>query len=72
MALLVRNPPAKAGDLRDRAGDGGSIPGWGRSSGGGHSNPVAPNSPVFLPGESARTEEPGGLQSLPSYTVGQD
>ena len=72
MALLVKNPPAEAGVLRDRAGDGGSIPGWGRSSGGGHSNPAASNSPVFVPGESPGTEEPGGLQSLPWYMVGQD
>ena len=36
VALLVKNPPAHAGDVRDM----GSIPGWGRSS------------PVFLPGES--------------------
>ena len=34
MALLVKNPPASAGDLRD----GGSIPGLGRSLGGGHGN----------------------------------
>ena len=37
----------------------GSIPGSGRSPGGGHSNPP----PVFLPGESPWTEEPGRLQS---------
>ena len=28
--------------------------------------------PVFLPGESPRTEEPGGLQSLRSQRVGHD
>ena len=28
---MVKNPPANAGDIRD----GGSIPGWGRSPGGG-------------------------------------
>ena len=43
-----------AGDARDM----GSIPGLGRSPGGGLGN-----SPVFLPAESPRTEEPGGLQS---------
>ena len=32
---MVKNPPAKAGD----AGDMGSIPGSGRSSGGRHGNP---------------------------------
>ena len=33
MALVVRNPPANAGDS-------GSIPGLGRSPGGGYSNPL--------------------------------
>ena len=32
---VVKNPPANAGDVRDM----GSIPGWGRSLGGGHGNP---------------------------------
>ena len=44
MALVVKNLPANAGDVRDM----GSIPGLGRSPGGGHGNPY----PVFLPGES--------------------
>ena len=34
--LLVKNPPANAGDLRDL----GSVPGLGRSPGRGHDNPV--------------------------------
>ena len=33
---MVKNLPANAGDIRDA----GSIPGLGRSSGGGHSNPL--------------------------------
>ena len=33
---MVKNPPANAGD----AGDAGSIPGWGRSPGGGNSKPL--------------------------------
>ena len=33
---VVKNPPASAGDARD----GGSIPGWGRSPGGGNGNPL--------------------------------
>ena len=33
---MVKNPPANAGD----AGDAGLIPGWGRSPGGGHGNPL--------------------------------
>ena len=36
MALVVKNLPAKAGDLRNL----GSIPGLGRSSSGGHGNPL--------------------------------
>ena len=36
MALVVKNPPANAGDVRDM----GSIPRLGRSPGGGHGNPL--------------------------------
>ena len=36
MVLVVKNPPANAGDLRDV----GSNPGLGRSPGGGHGNPL--------------------------------
>ena len=36
MALVVKNPPANAGDVRDE----GSIPGLGRSPGEGNDNPV--------------------------------
>ena len=36
MALVVKNPPANAGDVRDA----GSTPGLGRSPGGGHGNPL--------------------------------
>ena len=36
VALVVKNLPANAGDIRDV----GSIPGSGRSPGGGHSNPL--------------------------------
>ena len=43
-SVVVRNPPANVGDIRDS----GSNPGSGRSSGGGHGNPT----PVSLPGES--------------------
>ena len=34
--LVVKNPPADTGDLRDT----GSLPGWGRSPGKGHGNPL--------------------------------
>ena len=36
VALVVKNPPANAGDRRDA----GSVPGSGRSPGGGHGNPL--------------------------------
>ena len=36
MTLVVKNPPANAGNIRDP----GLIPGSGRSPGGGHSNPL--------------------------------
>ena len=52
---MVKNLPANAGD----AGDSGSIPGSGRSPGGGNGN----HSSILawgIPG----TEEPGGLQSM--------
>ena len=44
MALVVKNPLASTGDIRDA----GSIQGWGRSPGEGHSNPPTT---VFLLGE---------------------
>ena len=55
MTLVVKNPPANAGDIRDM----GLIPRSGRSPGGGHGNPLQ----YSLPGEPPRTEEPGGLYS---------
>ena len=36
MALVAKNPPANAGDMRDM----GLIPGSGRSPGGGNDNPL--------------------------------
>ena len=36
VAVVVRNPPADTGDVRDA----GSVPGWGRSPGEGHGNPL--------------------------------
>ena len=36
MVLVVKNPPANFGDIKDM----GSIPGSGRSPGGGHGNPL--------------------------------
>ena len=57
MALVVKNPPANAGDI----GDVGSIPGSRRSPGGGHSNPLL--SGEFLSGESH------GQRSLAGYSA---
>ena len=34
--LVVKNLPADAGDIKDA----GSVPGWGRSPGGEHGNPL--------------------------------
>ena len=54
MAQLVKNLPANAGTIRDT----GSIPGSGRSSGGGNGNPLQYS---FM--------EHGGLQSVGSQIV---
>ena len=43
VVLVVKNPPANAGDIRDM----GSTPGLGRVPGEGNGNPT----PVFLPGK---------------------
>ena len=64
MALVIRNPPVNAGDR----GVTSSIPGWGRSPGGGHGNPLQYSSLENIHGG----EEPGGLQSIGSQRVGQD
>ena len=45
VALVIKNPSANAGGTRDM----GSVPGLGRSPGGGHDRQPTP---VFLPGES--------------------
>ena len=50
VALVVKNPPANAGDVRDM----GLIPGSGRSPGGGHENPLQYSC------LERRTEEPAG------------
>ena len=62
MVLVVKSPPASAGDIRDA----GLIPGSGRSPGGGHathSSILAWRIPWI---------EPGGLWSIGSQRVGQD
>jgi len=55
VALLVKNPPANTGDLRDV----GSVPGSGRCPGGGNGNLLS-----ILAWRIPWTEEPGGLQSI--------
>ena len=59
VALEVKNPPANAGDLRDK----GLMPGLGRCPRGGHGNPLH-YSCLRIPW----TEEPGGLQSMGSQS----
>ena len=64
VAPVVKNPPANAGDI----GDSSSIPGSGRSPGGGHGNPLQYScleNPVDR-------EEPGGLQLIESQRVRHD
>ena len=63
VALVVKNPLASAGDIRDT----GSIPGLGRSLEEG----MATHSSI-LAWRISWTEEPGGLQSTGSQRVGQD
>ena len=63
---MVKNPPSKAGDA-------GSIPGSGRSPGGGKGCPLqySGESRGFSR-EASWREEPGGLQSVESQRVGHD
>ena len=57
---MVKNPPTNAGDVRDV----GSIPGSGRSPGGGNGNPLQ-----YSSWEIPWREEPGRLQSVGSHKV---
>ena len=59
VVLVVKNPPANSGDIRDT----GSIPGLGRSPGG-----MATHSSI-LAWRLPQTEKPGGLQSIGSQRV---
>jgi len=61
VALVVKNPPASAGDIRDV----GSILELGRSPEGGHGNPLQ----YSCLENSLWTEEPGGLWSAGSQGV---
>ena len=63
VVLVLKNPLANAGDIRDVS----LIPGLGRSSGGGHGNPLHYSCP-----ENLWTEESGGLQFMGQQRVGHD
>ena len=63
---MVKNPPANA---RDWLRDAGSISG---ESGRVPCRRAWQPTPVFVPGESPWTEEPGGLQSVGSENIGHD
>ena len=63
VVLEVKNPPANTEDARDKH----SIPGSGRSPGGGHGNPLQ-----YSCLENPMVQEPGGLQSTVSHRVGDD
>ena len=60
---MVKNQPTNEGDLRDT----GLIPGLGRSSEGGHGNPLQ-----YSCLENPVNREPGGLQSIGSQRVGHN
>ena len=63
VVLVVKNPPAKAGDIRDSS----LIPGWGRSPGGGNGNPLQ-----YSCQENPTERVPGRLQSMGSQRVQHD
>ena len=56
MALVVKNPPANTGEVRDA----GSVPGLGRSPGEGHGNPL----------QYFYLENPHGERSLAGFRLG--
>ena len=55
VALVIKNPPASTGDVRDT----GLIPGSGRFPGDGHGNPLQHSCLM-----NVMDKEPGGLQSM--------
>ena len=63
VTIVVKNPPAEAGDVRDA----GSILGLGRSPGGGHATHSS-----ILAWRIPWTEEPGGIQSIGSQRIQHD
>ena len=63
VAVVVKSLPANAGDARDA----GSIPGLGRSPGGGNGNPLQ-----YSCHKNPMDNEPGGLESMGWQSVGHD
>ena len=63
VALVVKNPPANAGDVRDT----GSVPGSGRYPGGGHGNPLQ-----YSCLENSMDRGAWWLPSMGSQRVGHD
>ena len=63
LLIVVKNPPANAGDIEDV----GSIPESGGSPGGGHGNSLQ-----YSCQKTPRTKEPGRLQSMGSERVGHN
>ena len=73
VVLVVKNPLANAGDVRDVC----LIPRLGQSVGGGHGNPLQYSylenpHPSILAWRIQWTEEPGGLLFMGSERVGQN
>ena len=67
VALVIKNPPANAGDMRHRFNPWAGKILWEEEM----APPWQPT-PVFLPGESPWAEDIGGLQSIGSQRVGHD
>ena len=63
VALVIKNPPPSAGDMRVM----GSIPGLGKSPGVGHGNPLQ-----YLAWKISWTKEPGQWQCMRSQRVRHD
>ena len=69
VALVVQNPPANEGDVKDES----SIPGSRRSPGGGHGNPQQSHgNPWIHAWRIPWTEELGELQVIGSQRVRHD
>ena len=68
VVLVVKNPPTKAGDIRDV----GSIPGLGRSLGGRHINPLQYFHLENPTNRGAWAGRGRGIRSIGSQRIGQD